>query len=45
MVPSPTVSEVVIPFSDVSLSDDEREVIVFCGPLSDGEREVVIPFS
>ena len=37
MVPSPTVSEVVIPFSDVSLSDDECEVIVSYGSLSDGE--------
>ena len=37
MVPSPTASEVVIPSSDVSLSDDECEVIVSYGSLSDGE--------
>ena len=44
MVPSPTVCEVVSPFSDVSLSDDECEVIVSYGSLSDDECEVTIPF-
>ena len=36
MIPSPAVCEVVIPFSDVSLSDDECEVIFSYGSLSDG---------
>ena len=45
MVPSPTVCEVVIPSSDVSLSDDECEVIIpFQMVPSLTVSEVIIPF-
>ena len=43
MVPSPTVCEVVSPSSDVSLSDDECEVIVSYGSLSDGDVLILRP--